>query len=370
MATPGADELTALRDRIQREVDAGRLPAAQLAVGIDGEVAHVEAFGEADPGTRFSVFSVTKAFVAAVVWQLLAEGRLTPDTRVTELVPAFAAADEVTVRHLLTHTGGFPLAPLGPPEWDRREDRLARFGRWKLPYEPGEHFEYHATAGHWVLAEMVEVVEGHDLRTAIAERVTGPLELDRFSLGGPEAEQADVAELTAVGTTPSPAEIEEAFGIADVDLGEVTPDVLLQFNAPEVRRAGIPGGGGIADAATIASLYQAFLHDPLELWDPRWLRAGTAEIHCSLPDPLTGIPANRTLGLVLAGDDGKASLRGMGHTTSPRTFGHNGAGGQIAWADPETGLSFAFCTSAVEADFIREARRTAAIGSRAGVLVG
>jgi CubicO group peptidase (beta-lactamase class C family) len=369
MARLGDAALAGLRDRVRREVDAGRLPAAQLAVGLDGEVVHVEAFGAAGPDTRFTVFSVTKAVVAAVVWQLLAEGKLTPDTAVTDLVPAFAAADGVTVRHLLTHTGGFPLAPLGPPEWSRREDRLARFGRWQLRYPPGEHFEYHATAGHWVLAEMVEVVEGHDLRTAVAERVTGPLGLDRFLLGGEEAGRAEVAELTPVGSPPSAADVEEALGVADVDLGEVTPEVLLEFNDPAVRAVGIPGGGGIADAATIAALYQAFLHDPEGLWDPAWLRAGTAEVHCALPDPVKGIPANRTLGLVLAGDDGNAALRGMGHTASPRTFGHNGAGGQIAWADPETGLSFAFCTSAVEADFLREGRRTAALGSRAGALL-
>jgi CubicO group peptidase (beta-lactamase class C family) len=59
----------------------------------------------------------------------------------------------------------------------------------------------------------------------------------------------------------------------------------------------------------------------------------------------------------------------MGHGVSPHAFGHNGAAGQIAWADPATGLSFAFCTSGVELNPLREARRTAAIATRAAQLV-
>jgi CubicO group peptidase (beta-lactamase class C family) len=50
------------------------MPAAQLAVGLNGEVVHTEAFGEARNNTRFAVFSVTKAFIAATIWQLPDEG--------------------------------------------------------------------------------------------------------------------------------------------------------------------------------------------------------------------------------------------------------------------------------------------------------
>ena len=82
-------------------------------------------------------------------------------------------------------------------------------------------------------------------------------------------------------------------------------------------------------------------------------------------DPLVGVPANRTLGLIVAGDDGNANRRGFGHTQSPRTFGHDGAAGQIAWADPESGLSFCYLTNGRDRHLIREARRTVGISSRA-----
>ena len=61
------------------------------------------------------------------------------------------------------------------------------------------------------------------------------------------------------------------------------------------------------------------------------------------------VPANRSLAFVLAGDDGFAAHRWM-HGPSPRAFGHMGAGGQIVWADPDTGLSFCFLHDTLNQD--------------------
>ncbi len=56
----------------------------------------------------------------------------------------------------------------------------------------------------------------------------------------------------------------------------------------------------------------------------------------------------------------------MGRTVSPLAVGHNGAGGQIAWGDPATGLSFGYCTNGLDQNALREPRRTTALASRAG----
>jgi CubicO group peptidase (beta-lactamase class C family) len=238
--------------------------------------------------------------------------------------------------------------------------------RWKLNFAPGTHYEYHASSAHWVVAEMVEVVEGKDYRQVVRERVLEPLGLDGFSLGLPVDEQpADIAELTMVGEPPTPQELEAVFGMPDPPMGEVTPEILLNFNHPEVRAVGMPGGGGLADAASLALYYQALLHNTGGLWDPKVLADATGRIRCTLPEPLLGIPSNRTLGLRVAGDDGQSHLRGMGRGVSPAAFGHNGAAGQIAWADPATGLSFGFVTSAVERNVLREASRTSSLATKA-----
>ena len=61
-----------------------------------------------------------------------------------------------------------------------------------------------------------------------------------------------------------------------------------------------------------------------------------------------------------------SNLRGMGRTVSAGTFGHNGAGGQIAWADPVSGVSFVYLTNGMDQHVLRAARRTTGIASRAG----
>jgi CubicO group peptidase (beta-lactamase class C family) len=157
-------------------------------------------------------------------------------------------------------------------------------------------------------------------------------------------------------------------GIPELPLTEVTTEALLEFNHPQVRAVGVPGGGGVSTAADLALYYQAILHNPGGIWKPDVLTDVTTQVRNTFPD-FIGTPANRTRGLVVAGDDKRRSARGMGHTVSPKAFGHNGAGGQIAWADPETGLSFCYLTNGLDEHQLRQWRRTTAIASRAGSCV-
>jgi CubicO group peptidase (beta-lactamase class C family) len=132
------------------------------------------------------------------------------------------------------------------------------------------------------------------------------------------------------------------------------------MNAPAALAAGIPGGGGIANAADVALFYQALLHNTDGLWRDHVLADGTAAVRNTFPDEgRWGEPANRTRGMVVRGDDEPfASLRHhFGPDTSPRTFGQDGAAGQIAWADPESGISFCFLTSGYDRNRVRELLR-------------
>ena len=97
------------------------------------------------------------------------------------------------------------------------------------------------------------------------------------------------------------------------------------------------------------------------------LADATGVVRNTFPDPMLRVPANRTRGLVVAGDDGLSHLRGMGRTVSPAAFGHNGAAGQVAWADPATGLSFCYLTNGRDLNILREHRRTTAVASLAAV---
>lgn len=361
-----------LLTRVRREVDEGLSPAVQIAVGHQGKLVVDATFGAPDH-SRFVVFSATKALVAAAFWQLLDRGDVAVDAPVAQYLPAFATngKEGVTVEHLLTHAGGFPYAPLGPGRWETSEQRQEQFGRWRLTFEPGGTFMYHPTAGHWVLAEILATVTGRPYADAIEAMVTEPLGLPRL-LGIAHDQQDAIVDAVGVGTPPTPAEMLEAFGV-EIDLAEmVPPDValgaLLTLNDPDARALGVPGGGGVMRAADLALLYQGLLHDPAGLWSPEILAAGTRDVRMTLPD-LMGVPANRTLGLVVAGDDGFAHLRGFGRTASARAFGHRGAGGQLAFADPDSGLSVGYATAGMDQHLIRQSRRDTAIASLAADLL-
>jgi CubicO group peptidase (beta-lactamase class C family) len=357
------ERLAALLGRAAREVDAGRLPSCQLAVARDGEVVHVATLGAATDDSRYLTFSVTKAVVAAATWIAIADGALRPEMRVCEHVPAFARTgfDHVSLQHLLTHTAGFPRAPLPPLDGATAAGRSAWFERWRLDWEPGTRTEYSPTAGHWVIADLLERATGVDYRTYVAERVLRPLGLSRLQLGVPLAEQGDIVDTVVVGLD------EEHDDRAPVT---VTPDGMLEIDTPEVRVVGVPGAGAVSTAADIALLYQAFLHNPDRLWDPAVLADATGRIRNSFPDPWTKVPANRSLGLVIAGDDGHAAMRdALGRSVGPRAFGASGASGQVAWADPDSGLSFCYLTNGLEADQVKAFLRSSSMSTLAGRLL-
>ncbi|HUR52229.1 MAG TPA: serine hydrolase domain-containing protein [Mycobacteriales bacterium] len=347
------DKVGRLLEACEAEVSSGRLPACQVALAKDGETVVRRTFG-APEDSRFTVFSVTKALTAAVVWLFLAE-QLRPETRVAELVPEFAREgfDAVTLEHLLTHTCGFPRAPMRLEEGATSEGRCYRFGRWRLDWEPGSRTVYHPTAAHWVLAEVVEQVAGQEFLAVVRDRVIEPLGLSALRLGL-GADDAPVLDVAFVG---HPTEL---------DLPVVAIDEhLLLFNHPAVRAVGVPGAGAVSTAEDVTLLYQAFLHDPKGLWDPAVLADATGVVRNSLPDRWTGVPANRTLGLVVAGDDGNAVMRSFGSATGPRAFGASGLGGQVAWADPDSGLSFCFLTNGLDEDQVASFTRSSRISTYA-----
>ena len=353
--------------RLRREVDDGLLPSCQVALGYGGEVVVNEVFGDADLDTRYCLFSATKALVAAAMWQLITEGGVDVDERVEAYVPEFATNQKnvVTVEQVMLHTSGFPAAPLGPDTWTTGSSRSDAMSQWHLNWEPGTRYEYHPTSAHWVLAAIIESVTGDDFRDEIHHRVTEPLGLPRL-LGIPADQQSDIADLSLRGERATADELEAVFGVRALPATEVTDEFLLRFNEPAVREVGVPGAGGYARASDVATFYQGLIRNPNQIWESGLLADVTGRVRNTMSAP-DGVPANRSLGLLVAGDDGMANRRGFGRTVSPRAFGHNGAGGQLAWADPTTGLSLGYVTSGYDRHEIREPRRGTAISSLAAL---
>ena len=363
-----AERLAEALQRVRREVDEGLLPSAQIAVAREGRLALFETIGEATNESLYCVFSSTKALTSAAAWLLIESGDLRVDESVVDIVPEFGTngKDAVTVEQLFLHSAGFPSAPFRPTDWFDRDRRLARFASWRLNWQPGSRFEYHPTSSMWVIAEIIERRSGRDFDAFVREEVTTPLGLPDFHLGLPAEENHRVATLAHYGE-PLTSEDYARLGIPEPPVTEVTEDAILAFNAPEVRAVPTPGGGGIATAADLALFYQALLHGRSDgrrrVWKQETLVNATEVRSGDLRDPLSGKRVNRALGVVVAGDEDR-NFRGFGHENSPFAFGHGGAGGQIAWVDPHTGISIGYCTNGFDRNPLRLGRRTVSISNR------
>lgn len=322
---------------VASHIAGGLHPGAQMAVGRRGKLALYRSFGSAtvdpvrpaDQQTLFPLFSNTKVIAAAAVWTLVEEGKLRFSDRVAEHVPGFEAdgKDGVTLAHLLTHQAGFPAAEV-PPECfgDRELLRRAVCG-FKLQWPPGSNSVYHRTAAHWVVAVLIEAVTGNDYRDEIRRRVIEPLGLAReMFLGLPESEDHRAAAMY----TPQQA-----------DTFPLDPMV-----SPRFRRAGIPGAGGYATARAMTVFYQMMAQggvwNGVRIVSPRMIDYVTRDFTGDLVDTFTGYAMHRGLGPFSLGKSGHPGLGAIGH---PRTFGHSGVGTSYCWADPVSGVSFAFLSN-------------------------
>ena len=352
----GVDETALAELHAQAEQEVADRPGSscQYAVARDGEVVAAATIGTAEPA-RYLMFSSTKVVPVALAWRLLGDGTLRLTDRVVDVWPGFTGGgrDEVTVEHLLTHTGGFPTAEIDAAAFEDRERRVAQMEAWELEWAPGSQCVYHATSGHWVLVEVIARTTGVDHREAIREGLLDPLGLPRLQLGVPREDQGDIRPLVACGEPPTMDELTAALGaeVAAVAFPmlehglDPTDPAIARFATPSGYAAGVPGAGGVSDASSMALLYQEFLHDTHGLWDATVLHDATTRIRREDPGTV-GNPAMRGLGVDIAGDGTlaeRARRLGSGFT-SPRAFGHNGAGGQLAWADPDSGMSFCFLT--------------------------
>ncbi len=365
------DKLAALVARARQEVDEGLLPAAQVALARDGRLVCFETFGDADNNSLFCIFSATKAITSAAAWLLIQEGKLDTSRKVIDVIPEFGShgKDAVVIEQLFTHTAGFPSAPFRPTDWFDHKRRLERFEQWKLNWPVGDRFEYHPTSSMWVIAEIIERLSGRPYDAFVRERIAEPLGLPDLWVGLPVTEHNRVVDCCHTGD-PLTSEDYARLGVPEPPITEVTEEAILSFNRSEIRQVPTPGGGGIMSAAELALLYQALISGKSitgeTLWTRETLAMARKVISQGYVDLLTGVPVSRALGVVVAGDK-RRNLRGFGHTNSESAFGHGGAGGQIAWGDPGTGISLGYCTNAHDRNPIRMGRRGVSISNRAAV---
>jgi CubicO group peptidase (beta-lactamase class C family) len=172
-----------------------RIGSEDLAVGYG--VTSVEDPLPVHDQTLFQIGSVSKMFTATAIMALVERGQLTLDDPVRLHLPAFrltarGVAEQVTVRHLLTHTAGFAgdwfLAH--PPELGEGDDVLGRLvvRLADVPqlFAPGTNWSYN-NAGFSLAGRIVEMVTGQSYGAALRSLVLGPLGLERTFVSADEA---------------------------------------------------------------------------------------------------------------------------------------------------------------------------------------
>jgi len=333
---------------IEKHIAEGQQPGAQLAIARHGKLALFRSFGQARLGqpangqTLFLMYSNTKVVTAAAIWLLVEDGVLRFSDTICQHIPEFAAngKGDITLHQVLTHQAGYPSATVPEAAWTDHALLRRTVANFSLEWTPGSRMRYHPAAAHWTCAALIEAITGEDFRAFIRRRLLAPLGLENeVFVGVPDSAMARTADIY------DPKQD-----------GAFVP--RASENTPEHHAAGIPGGGGYGTARGMAAFYQMLAQGGIlgsaRVLSPRMIRFVTSDHTGDRVDEYMGLPMHRGLGPHLRGEQPVA--RGLGSIAHPRSFGHGGVGSSYCWADPTSGLSFAFFSNCRQTEIFHNQR--------------
>ncbi|MGW1764411.1 serine hydrolase domain-containing protein [Streptomyces sp. NPDC002073] len=320
-------------------------PEAQLAVYRDGrQVVDLWTGAYTGADTLGPVYSITKGAAHLVVALLVQDGVLELDREVSSYWPEFTGSgkERLTLRGLIAHTSGLVNTPEGFSIDELADEPLvaARLAAGDPYWEPGTAYGYHAFVIAALTGEVVRRATGRSIRELFEERVRAPYGLD-FHIGLSEelARERWAPVLPALPTeeqlaafAQNPLPQDSLLPVA-FNMHRETPMDLVEYgNSPRIRALGPASAGGSATARGVARMYAAAISGVAGL--PPLLKPETAaefaRVHLGGTDRVTT----------------EENHFGLGFETQPlvgpQAFGHCGAAGGNAWADPATGLAYAY----------------------------
>ena len=323
-------------------------PGAQLAVYRDGALALEVRLGDAaPPGMRLEWFSATKPVTAVAIHMLVERGLIHLDMPIAEVWLEFAVGGKAdcTVRHVLTHQGGFPIFPPNfPPElvgdWDALTAATAALpARWV----PGTAVGYHPLTFGFALGEVIRRVDGRMPRAFLAEEIFEPLGMEA-SLG--VGEDGDVS-IVALPRAMSEVTFEDPEGSE-----RRTSRIVNLFASPALLRSQVPAANGIGTAEALARFYamleQAGALDGVQLLRPETVAEATRVQVATVADRINGLPASFGLGFAVGGLFAPFDRAGV--------FGHTGQQCTVSYADPALGLAVAYVTNGLQDPLVVQLR--------------
>jgi CubicO group peptidase (beta-lactamase class C family) len=300
------------------------------------------------------VWSATKGIGSACVLHALQQGKIELNRRVAEFWPEFGQADKdkITLGQLLSHQAG--LCGLNQRVDVLDYDRVIRALETQAPlWPPGTAHGYHARTFGFLLDELMRHITGKTLSDYWRENFARPLELD-FWIGLPESENSRMATLYAAkrGKPPKPAQFYRDL-ITPGTLARKTftspygLNVISKMNDPHIRARPIVSFGGIGSASALAKFYATLANGGKLNGQTYFSRETIERMTTTLSDGVDRvfqIPTAFSAGFMKDSRDAERRLFGPSATS----FGHPGAGGSHAFADPENKIAFAYVMNQME----------------------
>ncbi len=160
-------------------------------VAENGKIIYEGAYGQANmewnipntPDTRFRLGSITKQFTATIILQLVEQGKIKLDAKLSDYLPDYRkdTGEKVSIHHLLTHTSGIP-SYTGQPGFFQNVSRnpykvdefVKKYASGDLEFEPGSKFRYN-NSGYFLLGAIIERVTGKPYEQVLKQNIFEPL---------------------------------------------------------------------------------------------------------------------------------------------------------------------------------------------------
>lgn len=335
--------LSRTRAVLQSGIDQRLHLGAQLYVCHAGLVVADISLGESRPGVEMTADSVnlwmssTKPVAAVAIAQLWERGLLDLDDRVARHIPEFGVRgkESITIRHILTHTGGFRAVP--GLDWnDPYEQVLSKTCEAPLEprWVPGRTAGYHPHAAWYILAELVHRLDGRSFDAYVRESIFGPLGMNDSWIGmPPEAFRAYGLRIGFVYDTRIPEQPRQ-------------PSRGSGGNTQEDAAALRPSSNGRGPMRELGHFYEMLLRKGLcgvsgsRLLLAQTVEATTARHRAGLFDQTFKHVMDWGLGFLINSNQYGVDTvpYGYGPYAGPRAFGHSGQQSSCAFCDPENQL--------------------------------
>jgi CubicO group peptidase (beta-lactamase class C family) len=327
----------------------GAAPGVALAVGRYGRLVHLRGYGRIDvppnapavtDSTMFDMASLTKVVATTTAAMILEdEGRLDLDAPIRNYLPEItdSAKAGITVRMILTHSGGFEaFAPLWR-DLRGRAQYLEQINARPLAYVPGDSVIY--SDWDFVLGGLiVERITGMPLDQFLASRVWQPLGM-RDTGFNPLASTPVPADSACTATFRPDHPLLSRIAVTEMDTAYRHIQVHgIVHDENACALGGVAGHAGLFSSARDVAVFSQMLlnggqYGAVRLIQPTTVARWTAR---------QGEASSRALGW-----DTPSGRSSAGRYFSPRSFGHTGFTGTSIWIDPERGLFVVLLTNRV-----------------------